>query len=100
MTTHAKTENDAAADWLCPLARTFADKNPAISHCRGSACPLWRWEPIPASTLTEAVKKRQADMKEAGDKGGHKEAVAWVMERREELGIPTEPTHGRCGLGG
>lgn len=94
MTSHIKTEAEASADWLCPLARTFAD-NPANPHCRGSSCPVWRWEPLPADLLAPHVKKAMD-----GNALKHKEAVAWVMERREELGIPTEPTHGRCGLGG
>ena len=30
----------------------------------------------------------------------HKQAVAYVMENRESLGLPSKPTHGFCGLGG
>ena len=90
---------EQAAEWLCPAARTFA-ASPAIKGCQGPSCAAWRWEELPASILTPFVQARIANQKERGEPAGHKEAVAWVMENREPLGIPTEPTHGFCGMGG
>lgn len=89
---------DNARLWECPTALTFADRQ---KHCRADACPLWRWVPLPAD-LPEFQAAIAARKKEMGGNGHvvHREAVAWVMERRDELGIPTRPTHGYCGLGG
>lgn len=86
---------EAAAEALCPFARTFSAPK-AQPGCQGPACMLWRWMPLSSDLLTPHVQKRLA---EQGDKK-HAEAVAWVMKNREELGIPTRPTHGYCGAGG
>lgn len=85
---------EEATELLCPLARTFGTKD-AVPHCRGPVCAAWRWNPLSADILEPHIKRRVAEL------GGGlkvKEATAWVMERREELGIPTKPTHGCCGL--
>lgn len=92
-----KTPNDAAADWLCPVARTFATTS-AHANCRGEECAAWRWSPIPAAVLAPHISKRLKET--GGGTNAHKEACAWVMDHRQDLGIPTEPTHGFCGLGG
>jgi len=94
----ARTPEEAAG-WLCPVARTFG-ANPAIPHCQGPSCAAWRWAELSSTLLTPFVQARIASQKEQGNAGGHKEAVAWVMENREALKIPTSPTHGFCGMGG
>lgn len=93
------TPDEARATWPCPVARLWGEGtvNP---NCRADACPVWRWVPLDARApaFQAAVKDR---MKELGGKPGHHGlAVAWVMENREALGLPTKPTHGFCGLGG
>lgn len=95
----SKTPEQAAVDSLCPFARTFAAPK-ATPTCQGPSCALWRWTELSSSLLAPFVQARIASQKEQGEKGGHKEAVAWVMEHREELKIPTAPTHGHCGSGG
>lgn len=92
------TAEAARAAWPCPLSRLWGDKevNP---HCRGDACPVWRWAPLPAEA-PEFKAAVAARLKEIG--GGplkHKEAVAWVMENRAALGLPETPKEGFCGLG-
>ena len=86
---------EQGATVLCPLARTF-QSGPSNPHCRGPACAVWRWQPLPAGLLTPHIAARMADQ---GGKD-HKAAAAWVMDNREVLGIPLKPTHGFCGLGG
>lgn len=91
------TPDEASATWLCPLARTFgADR--AMEGCRADLCAAWRWKDHSAEILKPHIAAR---LKEIG--GGsvrHKEAVAWVMQNSDELGLPKGPTHGYCGLGG
>lgn len=88
---------EAAKELLCPFARTFAVQK-AEPHCQGPSCALWRWAPLSASIMTPAIQARALAVEaETGKKPAHKDVVAWVMDRREELGIPTEPTHGFCG---
>lgn len=94
----ARTPQEAAG-WLCPVARTFGD-NPAIPHCQGPSCAAWRWQELSSGLLIPHVQKAIADATVRGEKLAHKDAVAWVMENREALGIPTSPTHGYCGLVG
>lgn len=90
---------EQAQEWLCPLSRTFA-ATPAIKGCQGPSCAVWRWQQHTADA-PEFKAAVSAKMKDIGKgPGGHKEAVAWVMENRETLGIPTQPTHGFCGMGG
>jgi hypothetical protein len=89
------TEEEARA-FPCPIAR-IKGQEPIPARCEASACILWRWQPLDAALLIPHVKARR---KEIGPYVEHKEAVAWVMENREKLGIPTKPTHGFCGLGG
>jgi hypothetical protein len=94
-----------AATRLCPLSRTFA-ATPAILGCRGPDCMFWRWEPISAADprVTQAIQDRinalHADKPNVSKGLLHKEAVAWVMENRRALGIPTEPEKGFCGAAG
>ena len=97
MTTYTPAE---ASLFKCPVARTFIRGPIDLSNagCMGENCAVWRWQALPSSLLEPHVKARIKDTKSGPT--GHKEAVAWVMERRAELGIPTEPTHGYCGLGG
>ena len=66
----------------------------AIVKCAGDQCMMWRWRPLQASdpAYLAAVKAAQ---KEHG-----KDAAKYVNEHRAELGLPTEPTHGYCGLAG
>ena len=94
----AVTPNDAKG-WNCPLARTWADVkgNSVNPCCRADACPVWRWVPLSANDprFKEAVSARMADQ----EAKSHKTAVQWVMEHRADLGLPTSPTHGYCGLG-
>lgn len=94
------TPEEAAETLLCPLARTFANKE-AKPYCRGPECAVWRWVPLPADLpeFQEAIAARKAEIGKGGPHW-HKEAVAWVMENREALGIPLEPSHGYCGIGG
>lgn len=88
---------EQAAEWLCPFARTFAATK-ATPHCQGPSCALWQWVPLSSAVLTQHVQARMAEIEaETGKKPSHKDAVAWVTDRREQLGIPTQPTHGYCG---
>lgn len=84
---------------LCPNSNQFGTRM-MQAECRGETCMAWRWVDQPASILAPHVQKAIADALSDGLKLSHKEAVAWVMENRETLGIPTGPTHGYCGLGG
>lgn len=88
----SKTPNNAKVDWICPLVRYD------MVRCIADDCAAWRWVPLASGILTDAVAARIAET--GGGPVNHKKAVAWVMERRAELGIPTEPTHGYCGLAG
>lgn len=64
--------------------------------CRGPACILWRWEPLSAED--PRFKKAISEAIKSGNP--HRNAVAYVMARREELGLPTKPERGFCGLAG
>lgn len=92
------TSDTARQTWPCPVALTFADRQ---RNCRADECPVWRWLRLPAD-LPEFQAAIAARKKELGGSphAAHKDAVAWVMERREQLGIPTRPAHGYCGLAG
>lgn len=91
----------ARAEWPCPVARLWGDEkvNP---RCRGEACPVWRWQPLLAKDpgFVEAIRRAMRGEFNNGKPWTHPVAVKWVMENREALGLPTAPTHGRCGLGG
>jgi len=88
---------EQATELLCPFARTFASPK-ASANCQGPVCALWKWAPLSADTMTRHIQERAAQVEaETGKRAQHKEVVAWVMQRREELGIPTAPTHGYCG---
>ena len=95
------TPNTARAEWPCPVARLwgFEKVNP---KCRGDACPVWRWEPLSAADPAFKAMVQRAISGEFSDgkRQHHATAVKWVMENREELGLPVRSTHGRCGLGG
>jgi hypothetical protein len=92
-----RTPEQAAAELLCPFARTFASPK-ASPNCQGPDCALWKWAPLPSDLLTKPTQTRMAQVEaETGKKPPLKEAVAWVMDNREALGIPTSPTHGYCG---
>jgi len=85
---------DEAAKMPCPAARTFAGH--LDPTCRGPGCIVWRWSPVSAKepAFVRAIKGRMAEGH------SHKDAVAWVSERAVELGVPTAPYRGWCGLGG
>lgn len=87
-----------ARSWHCPLARTWADvKGNAVNPCcRAEACPVWRWVPLSANdpSFKAVIKQR------VGQGMSHAKAVSHVMENRADLGLPTSPTHGYCGMGG
>lgn len=91
----------ARAEWPCPVARLWGSQtvNP---RCRGDACPVWRWQPLLASdpAFKRAIQQTIAGEHHEGKAIPHATAVKWVMANREALGLPTVPTHGRCGLGG
>lgn len=89
----------ARTSWPCPFARLWGDDK-VDRHCRGDACPMWRWVPLNADdpAFKAAISKKMKDL--GGSPVHHKAAVAWVMENRETLGLPTMPTHGYCGAGG
>lgn len=88
---------EQAAELLCPFARTFASPK-ASTNCQGPVCALWKWAPLSSGIMTEAIQSRAAQVEgDTGKKPQHKEVVAWVMDNREALGIPTKPTHGYCG---
>lgn len=93
MTTATPTE---ARQWPCPLARARAGGE-GDGRCIVDACPVWRWVPLPANdprfkaAIQQAQKDQQID---------HKKAVEYVMKHRAELGLPTAPEVGFCGVGG
>lgn len=89
----------ARAAWRCPVARLWGQKE-VDAQCRGDACPLWRWVPLSANDadLKAAIAARLKDI--GGGPLKHKDAVAWVMDHREDLGLPLAPSEGFCGLGG
>lgn len=89
----------SAQTYPCPIARVKGNQPPP-AKCEADACILWRWLPLDAAApaFKEAVSAQMKAL--GGGAGHHKAAVAWVMENREALGLPTKPTHGFCGLGG
>ena len=69
----------------------------AIVKCAGDQCMMWRWRPLQASDPGwQAAVKKIMDSKSMT----HPKAAQYVNEHRAELGLPTEPTHGYCGLAG
>lgn len=88
------TPDHARAEWPCPLGRTFGKTH---DNCIAERCPVWRWVPLSAAD-PRFVKEVQKAMKEQNL--SHQKAVAHVMENRADLGLPTKPEVGRCGLGG
>lgn len=87
---------EEAAKLLCPFARTFAEAK-AQPYCRTDACAIWRHETIASDhpLLKAAIGDK---MREIGKgPGGHKDAVAFVMENRDALGIPRVTGRGQCG---
>lgn len=101
----AITPADARESFPCPVARTFATK--IGPNCDAESCIAWRWVPLSADNpaLKAAISKAAHDMAaEAGKAGSavmyHQKAVRHVMDNRADLGLPTKPTHGFCGLAG
>lgn len=98
-----RTPDDARANLVCPLARTFGAE-PLKSKCRGEQCAAWRWKPMLATDgmFVSAVKREMACLaQEAGDANTmkhHKTAVANVSRNPEGHGVIA--TEGYCGLGG
>lgn len=89
-----KTPEAARINWLCPNGRIMT---PTTTGCIGPNCAAWRWRALQASdpAFKSAISKRMKELK-----GDHKQAVADVMKLRADLGLPTEPFEGWCGLGG
>lgn len=85
---------EEARGFLCPLSRTFSEPP---GNCVAAGCILWRWVDLDINDdrFKEAIKTAIRDQKM-----NHKQAVKWMMENREELGLPTDPERGYCGLGG
>lgn len=101
------TPDDAARDWLCPLARTFADPKTSL-HCRGPACAAWRWIPVDVTKSTEwksavaaEIERMNAERASPAPAGAlaAKAAVA-VYQSRVALGLPEHSGVGYCGAGG
>lgn len=95
----ALTPQEAKAQWLCPLARTFiqaGQTSVADQGCKGAVCACWRWQPIMADD-PRFVKAIKAELATGIT---HKAAVAKIMADREAYGIPTKPERGFCGIGG
>lgn len=90
---------EAAAQLLCPLARTFAAPKPQ-EGCRGPSCALWRWQPIAANDprVTAALAKIAKEL--GGGPNRTKQATEILMKDRAAYGVPTEPEKGFCGAGG
>lgn len=101
--TNFRTPDEARADMLCPLSRTFGTAD-LTARCRGEGCALWRWKPRLASDpdFVSAVKREIACMQQEGDNRQpnilHGKAVERVM--RNPSGYGVVQTHGYCGLGG
>lgn len=90
------TPDHAREHFACPIGRTFADTH---STCIADKCPIWRWKAL--TTNEPGFKAAVSDaLRMSENKGSHKKAVAWVMERRADLGLPDKPYEGWCGLGG
>lgn len=87
---------EQAAEWLCPLARTFA-ASPSVKGCQGASCALWRWEPVSTSNpLWRAAVKAEAE--KTGEKAPFPKAARVVADDLEAFGIKVE--RGYCGMGG
>lgn len=88
--------SEAATQWLCPLARTFSDKE-AVAHCRGDSCAVWRWEKITTAhpAWRDAVK---AEAEKIGEKVPYAKVAKIVADDLERFGLTAE--RGFCGLGG
>lgn len=98
-----------AAQWACPQSRAFSEPR---SKCRGPECAWWRWQPLDVTTDPRWAKAVAAEVETLNDEREaegkkrvsphllHQPAVARVMKRRDELDLPTKPTHGYCGAAG
>lgn len=94
MSSHMKTEAEAQDFWPCPLSRTFAD-GPVSPKCRGSVCPVWRWQ------VSDAWRRAVVEVaKTTGESGkgvltANPKAAAIVAAEPQKYGC-----EGICGLGG
>lgn len=88
---------DEAAEMLCPLSRTFGDKD-AVKGCRGASCMVWRWEKITtAHPLWLPAVRKVAE--EIGDTTpGRSKAAKVIADDMQAYGLV--PTRGFCGIGG
>lgn len=95
---------DQAAEFACPVARTFAEK--IGPNCQGPKCILWRWIPIAAadprfvSAVKNEMKRLAVEKGKTNHVSFHKEAVRNVHADPEAHGVPSAPERGFCGLGG
>lgn len=87
---------ETASTKACPLARTFGQA-PAHAGCRGSACAVWRWEPV--TTANPAwMKAVRAEAERTSERAPFQKAARAVADDPAAFGLV--PTRGYCGLGG
>ena len=97
--------DEAAKQWLCPLARTFGTAK-ASPNCQGPACALWRWMPMSAnddrfkSAVQREITALQAEKPNVQRQLLVKEATARVSADPDAFTFPNETDRGYCGLGG
>ena len=91
----------------CPVARIQGDADSSgntIPTCRADGCMWWRWIPLSADVLKEAVAMEMRRLAtEAGKPFSptyHKQAVANVTNDPSPHGLNLEPTDGYCGAAG
>lgn len=65
-------------------------------NCSSFDCMAWRWQPLMADeAFKTAVKERMSTADES-----HVKAAAYVVDHRDEFGLPVQPYLGFCGLAG
>ena len=97
--TDTKTPTEASADWLCPLARVFADQK-AEPMCRGPKCAAWRWMPITTGHPAFKTALATAAAETGETRPPFPKAARLVADDPAKYGMPAAPTHGYCGVGG